>query len=86
MPLLPPLNEPLVKCTYVYVLAKFQLHILITYRVTALQSGDNRKIDLYRGNKLQVLTKTFVTYKKVEVRSYNFCHCTHHEQENGLLS
>ena len=71
-----------------YQLAKLQLHILITYRVTALQSSDNRTIDLYseyRGNKLQALTKTVVTYKPIEVRSYNFRHCTHHEQGNGLL-
>ena len=33
--------------SYVYVLAKLQLHILITYRVTALQSSNNRTIDLY---------------------------------------
>jgi len=29
----------------------------------------------YRGNKLQVLTKPVVTYKLIEVRSYNFRHC-----------
>jgi len=41
-----------------YVLAKFQCHILKTFEVTALQSSSNRKIDLYskrRENKLQVL-------------------------------
>ena len=67
-----------------YLLAKFQLHILITYGVTALQSCNNRTIDLYSeywGNKLQMPTKTVV----IEVRSYNFCHCTYHEQGNGLL-
>ena len=71
-----------------YLQAKFQFHILITCGVTVLQSSNNRTIDLYseyRGNKLQALTKTVVTYKPIEVRSYNFCHCTHHEQENGLL-
>jgi len=26
-----------------------------------------------------------VTYKWIEVQSYNFCHCTRHEQENGSL-
>jgi len=36
-------------------------------------------------NKLQVLTKEVVTYKPIEVRSYNFRHCTHHEQGNGWL-
>ena len=30
-----------------YVLAKFQLHILKAFEVTALQSSSNRKIDLY---------------------------------------
>jgi len=46
-----------------YLLAKFQLHILITYGVTALQSSNNRTIDLYSeygGNKLQALIKTVV--------------------------
>jgi len=72
----------------VYLLAKFQLHILITYRVTALQTSNNRIIDLYseyRGNKLQALTKMVVTYKPIEVRSYNFRYCTHLEQGNGWL-
>ena len=71
-----------------YLLTKFQLHILVTYGVIALQSRNNRIIDLYseyRGNKLQALTKTIVTYKPIEVRSYNFRHCTHHEQGNGWL-
>ena len=71
-----------------YLLAKFQLNILITYGVTTLQSSDNRTIDLYSeywGNKLQAPTKTVVTYTPIEVRSYNFHHCTHHEQGNGLL-
>ena len=52
-----------------YLLAKFQLHILITYGVTALQSSNNRTIDLYseyRGNKLQAHTKMVVTYKPIE--------------------
>ena len=51
-----------------YVLAKFQLHILKAFKVTALQS--NRKIDLYSKhgeNKLQALPKTDVTYKWSEV-------------------
>jgi len=30
-----------------YVLVKFQLHILKAFEVTALQSNSNRKIDLY---------------------------------------
>jgi len=49
-----------------YVLAKFQLHILKTDEVTALQSSSNRKIDLYNKhweNKLQAFSKTDVTYE-----------------------
>ena len=56
----------------VYPLAKFQLHMLLTLGVTALQSSNNRKIDLYsryRENKLQALTKTVVTYQRIEVLS-----------------
>ena len=71
-----------------YLLAKFQVHVLITQEVTALQSSNNRTIDLYceyRGNKLQVLTKMVVTYKQIEVQIYNFCHCICHEQGNELL-
>ena len=33
--------------TQMYVLAKFQLHILKAFEVTALQSSSNRKINLY---------------------------------------
>ena len=71
-----------------YPLAKFQLHMPITLGVTALQSSNNRKIDLYskyRENKLQALTKTVVTYQRIEVRSYNFHHRVRHEQGNQLL-
>ena len=62
-----------------------QLHIIITYRVTA---STNRAINLYskyRGNKLQALTKIVVTYEQIELRSYDFCHCARHEQRNELL-
>ena len=48
-----------------YVLAKFQLHILKAFEATTLQSSRNRKINLYskhRENKLQALPKTDVTY------------------------
>ena len=38
--------------------------------VTALQSSNNRKIDLY--SKYKALTKTVVSYQQIEVRSYNF--------------
>ena len=60
----------------------------ITFGVTALQSSNNRKIDMYskyRENKLQALTKTVVTYQQIEVQSYNFHHCVRHEQGNQLL-
>jgi len=69
----------------VYLLEKFRLHILITYRVAALQSSHNRTINLYNEYRLQALTKMVVTYKQIEVQSYNFCHCTHHEQGNRLM-
>ena len=55
----------------VYPLAKFQLHLPITLGVTALQSSNNRKINLYskyRENTLQARTKTIVTYQWIEVR------------------
>jgi len=44
------------------VLAKFQLQILKAFKVIALQSSRNRKINLYskcRENELQALTKTY---------------------------
>ena len=69
----------------VYPLAKFQPHMPITLGVTALQSGNNRKIDLYSKygeNILQAPTKTVVTYQQIEVRSYNFHHHVRHEQGN----
>ena len=56
--------------------------------VTALQSSNNRKIDLYskyREYKLQALTKTVVTYQRVKVRGYNFHHRVRHEQGDQLL-
>jgi len=71
-----------------YLLAKFQLHIPIPCRVTALQNIKNKTINLYskyKGNKLQVLTKTVKTCEQIEVWSYNFCHCACHEQGNRLL-
>jgi len=60
-----------------YVLAKFQLHILKAFKVTALQSSNNRKIDLYsryRKIKLQVLTKMDVTYQWSDVQTQNLYH------------
>jgi len=49
-----------------YALAKFQPHMPITYGVTALQSSNNEKINLYskyRENILQVVTEMAVPYK-----------------------
>ena len=72
-----------------YVLAKFQLHILKAFEVTALQSNSSRKIDLYSKphgeNKLQVLPKTDVTYKWSEVGIRILHHHVRHELRNGLL-
>ena len=66
----------------VYALAKFQPHMATTFGVTALQSSNNRKIDLYSKyweNKLHVLTKTAVTYKYNAVQSCNLHHFVRHE-------
>ena len=74
--------------TQIYVLVKFQLHILKAFKVTALQSSSNRKIDLYskhRENKLQVLLKTDVTYKWIEVETQILHHHVCYELRNGLL-
>ena len=71
-----------------YPLAKFKPHMPLTLGVTALQNSNKRKIDLYskyRDNKLQAPTKTFVTYQRIEVQSYNFHYHVHHEQGNHLL-
>ena len=71
-----------------YVLANFQLCILNTFEVTALQSSSNRKIDLYskhRENKLQALPKTDVTYEWSEVGTRILHHHVCHEPRNGLL-
>ena len=71
-----------------YVLAKFQLHILKAFEVTALKSNSNRKIDLYskhRENKEQVLPKTDVTYKRSEIGTRILHHHVRHELRNGLL-
>ena len=71
-----------------YMLAKFQLHILKAFEVTALQSNSNRKIDLYsehRENKLQALPKTDVTYKWSEVGTRILHHHVRHKLRNGSL-
>ena len=67
------------------MLAKFQLHVLNTFEVTALQS---RKINLYRKyreNKLQALTETDVTYEWSDAQTRNLHHRFCHEMENRLL-
>ena len=74
--------------TQMYVLGKFQLHILKAFEVTALQSSSNKKIDLYsehRENKLQALPKTDVTYEWSEVGTRILHHYVRHELRNGLL-
>jgi len=71
-----------------YVLVKFQLRILKTFQVTALQSSSNRKINLhskYGKNKLQALTKTDVTYEWSGEQTQNLHHRVGHELMNGLL-
>ena len=74
--------------TQMYILAKFQLHILKAFEVIALQSSNKRKIDLYskhRENKLQGLPKTDVTYKWSEVGTRILHHHVCHELRNVLL-
>ena len=71
-----------------YLLAKFQLSILKAFDVTAVQSSNNRKIDLYSKyweNKLQALTKTDVTYEWSDAQTQNLHHHVRHELRNGLL-
>ena len=74
--------------TQLCVLAKFRLCILKAFEVTVLQSSSNRKIDLYskyRENKLQMLTKTNVTYEWSEVRTRNLHHRVRYELRILLL-
>ena len=71
-----------------YLLVKFQLRILKAFEVTALQSSSNKKIDLYskyRENKLQVFTKTDVTYEWSKAQTQDLHHPVRHELRNGLL-
>ena len=75
--------------TQICVLTKFQLRTLKAFKVTALQSSSNRKIDLYskhRENKLQALTKTDVTYEWNDAQTQNLHHCVHHELNELWLS
>jgi len=65
-----------------YALAKFQPDTRITFQVMALQSSNSKMIDLYSKhwkNKLQVLTKTLVTYKWNVTQSFKLHHSVHHE-------
>ena len=53
-----------------------------------LQSGNTRKIDLYkknRINKLRVLNKTVVTFEYKAVQTQNLYRRVHYETRNGLL-
>ena len=71
-----------------YVLAKFQLHILKAFEVTAPQSNSNRKINLHskhRENKLQALPKTDLTYKWSKLGTRILHHHVCHELRNGSL-
>ena len=70
-----------------YVLEKFQLCILKAFKVAAVQSSSNTKIDLYSKyrEKLKVLTKIDVTYESSEAQTRNLLHYVYHELWNGLL-
>ena len=71
----------------VHALAKFQPCMLTTFGVTALKSSSNRMIDLYSKyleNKLQVLTKMTVTYKRNAVLHCNLHHRVRHELGSPL--
>jgi len=71
-----------------YALEKFQLDVLIILGVMALQSSNNKKIDLYSKhweNKLQVLTKADITYEWNITQSCNLHHRSHHEKGHLLL-
>jgi len=60
----------------------------ITLGVMALQSSNNKKIDLYRKhweNKLQVLTKMGKTYEWNVTQSCNLHYRVSHEQGHLLL-
>ena len=72
--------------TQLYMLAKFQLRILKASEVTALQSSNNRKIDLWskhRENELYMLPKVDVTYEWSEVGTQILHHHICHEVRNG---
>ena len=73
--------------TQMYVVAKFQLHIPRSFKVTTLQDSSNRKINLYskyQENKLPVVIKTDVTYKWSDVLTQSLHHHVCHELRNGL--
>ena len=59
-----------------------------TLGVTALQSSNTRKIDLYSKhweNKSQALTKTVISFDCKTVQAQNLHHCVCHKLRNGLL-
>ena len=69
------------------LLVKFQLHILKAFGVIVLQSSSNMKIDLYskcRENKLQALTKTYVTCQWSNAQTRNSHHRVCHKLKNRL--
>jgi len=66
-----------------YALAKFQTDMPIILGVMALQSGNNKKMDLYSKhweNKLQTLTKMDITYEWNVTWSCNLHDPVRHEQ------
>ena len=78
----------LLKSTCPSILAKFQLHILIAFEITALKSSSSRKINLcskHRENNLQVLTKTDVTYEWNNAQIRTLHHRVSHELRNGQV-
>ena len=54
------------------------------YKVAATEKSICR-VRKYRENKLQVLTKTDVTYEWSEVQTQNLHHRVHHELRNELM-
>jgi len=71
-----------------YALAKFQPDMSVTLGVMALQSDNNKKINLYSKhweNELQERAKAKVTYEWNVTQSCSLHHCVCHEQGHLLL-
>ena len=71
-----------------YASAMFRLHMPNNFGVTALQSSNTRKIDLYSKHyevKLQAHIKTLVTFDWNDVQTWNLYHCVCYELRNGLF-